>query len=44
MNMQPQKDKTILNGAKKKKKMEKMVTTEWLAFDFNFSTNKLKFT
>jgi hypothetical protein len=35
MNMLPQKDKITLNGARKKKKKEKMVMTEWLAFDFN---------
>ncbi len=47
MNMQLQKDKTILNGAKKKKKKEKMVMTEWLAFDFKLDQipiNELKFT
>jgi hypothetical protein len=36
MNTLPLKDKTILNGVKNKKKMEKRVMIESVAFDFNF--------
>ena len=49
MNTLPLKDKTTLNGVKKKKKKVKKETIEWLAFDMisnsiQFSKSQFKFT